>query len=83
MFFTYAETTVVPAGKAVMIHKGMDPGRFSNITPMSRKDLGIPDNAILACWPISAYKGSQVPDQRNLPYESGFAGTFIFLIGRA
>lgn len=36
-------------GKAVMIHKGMDPGWFRNIMPIHRQDLGVPDNAIVVC----------------------------------
>ena len=34
--------------KAVMIHKGMDLNWFKNVSPVSRKDLGIPEKAILA-----------------------------------
>jgi glycosyltransferase involved in cell wall biosynthesis len=33
--------------KAVMIHKGMDVAWFKNIKPVPRKDLGIPDRAII------------------------------------
>lgn len=33
--------------KAVMIHKGMDLAWFDNIKPLSRKEIGIPDNAII------------------------------------
>jgi glycosyltransferase involved in cell wall biosynthesis len=34
--------------KAVMIHKGMDLDWFSNINPVPGKELGIPDNSIIA-----------------------------------
>lgn len=34
-------------GKAVMIHKGMDPVWFKDISPVPRKVLGIPEDAIL------------------------------------
>ncbi len=34
-------------GKAVMIHKGMDPEWFRDVIPVPRKELGIPDNAMV------------------------------------
>jgi len=36
------------SGKAVMIHKGMDPEWFRIIKPLMHNDLGVPDHAILA-----------------------------------
>lgn len=34
--------------KAVMIHKGMDPEWFKGVKPISRKELGIPDDSLIA-----------------------------------
>jgi|WetSurSiteA1Bulk_404760.scaffolds.fasta_scaffold01302_4 L-malate glycosyltransferase len=34
--------------RAVMIHKGMNPEWFSDVVPISRKELGIPDEALIA-----------------------------------
>jgi glycosyltransferase involved in cell wall biosynthesis len=34
-------------GKAVMIHKGMDPDWFRTVVPAGRKELGVPEDAIL------------------------------------
>lgn len=47
--------------KAVMIHKGMDPEWFSNTRPVSRKSLGIPDDALIAGCVANVRKVKGVP----------------------
>ncbi|MBN1789054.1 MAG: glycosyltransferase family 4 protein [Bacteroidales bacterium] len=34
-------------GKAVMIHKGMDPEWFTEVSPIARQELGVPEDALV------------------------------------
>ena len=62
--------------KAVMIHKGMDIAWFSNTKPISRKELGIPDNSIIVgCVAnVRRIKGSAFPAGSYPSPGSCFAG---------
>ena len=55
--------------KAVMIHKGMDPGWFSNTRPVSRESLGIPDHAIIVGCVANVRKVKGVPNLLKATYQ--------------
>ncbi len=57
----HAKRQLLAKSKAVMIYKGMDPAWFANTLPVSRKTLGIPDNAIIVGCVANVRKVKGVP----------------------
>jgi glycosyltransferase involved in cell wall biosynthesis len=48
-------------GKTIRIYKGYEPSWFSNIVPVSRETLGIPEDGFIICCVANARRGKGIP----------------------
>lgn len=64
-----AQRQLLNKSKAVMIHKGMDPAWFANTSPVSRRSLGITDNALIAGCVANVRKVKGVPYLLKATYQ--------------